>query len=180
MASIRRSILSVTLCSLFALAAAASFSHAQALSDKPQMAATDSMAHALIINQHDLKWNRMFPDMGEKSSEIAILHEDPITHATQLLIRVPKNFHVPKHWHTANETHTVIEGTFVMECEGKRAALTAGGFNYMPARMQHEAWTTPTQGALLFITVDSAWDVNFVNGPPKMADMVGGQAAPKL
>jgi hypothetical protein len=42
--------------------------------------------------------------------------------------------------------------------------------------MRHEAWTTPKEGALLFITVDSAWDVNFVNGPPKLADLVGGAA----
>jgi hypothetical protein len=44
--------------------------------------------------------------------------------------------------------------------------------------MRHEAWTTPKEGALLFITVDSAWDVNFVNGPPKLADLVGGAAVP--
>lgn len=162
---------------LFALAGPASFVRAQ---DGSQMAHADSMTHALVLNQADLKWNRMFPELEEKSAEISILHQDPTTHATQLLIRVPKNCHVPKHWHSANETHTVLEGTFVMECEGKRAALTAGGFNYMPARMHHEAWTTPGQGALLFITVDSGWDVNWVNGVPKPADMIGGQPAPKM
>lgn len=167
------------LVALFALAGPASPARAQMSSNASPSAHADSMAHALIVNLHDLSWHRMFPELGDKSSEIAILHEDPRTHATQLLIRVPKDFHVPKHWHSANETHTVIEGTFVMECEGKRAALTAGGFNYMPARMQHEAWTTPTQGALLFITVDSAWDVNWVNGAPKPADLAGGQPAPK-
>ena len=176
MSSIRGLIMLVV---LSALAGPASSARAQMSSDASQMARADSMAHALIVNTRDLKWNRMFPDLGDKSSEIAILHEDPRTHATQLLIRVPKNFHVPKHWHTGNETHTVIEGTFVMECEGKRAALTVGGFNYMPARMQHEAWTTPSQGVLLFITVDTAWDVNWVNGTPKSADLVGGQLAAK-
>jgi mannose-6-phosphate isomerase-like protein (cupin superfamily) len=160
---------------LFALASAS----ADTVPAPMQMAPADSMAHALLTNQRDLKWNRIFPDAGENSAEIAILHSDPVTHATQLFIRVPKNSHVPAHWHSANETHTVLEGTFVMECEGKRSALTAGGFNYMPARMHHEAWTTPKEGALLFITVDSAWDVNFLNGPPKPADLVGGVAAPK-
>jgi len=176
MNSLRGSIMLVV---LFALAGASSFARAQTSSTGSQMAHTDSMAHALVVNLHDLKWNRIFPEAGDKSSEISILHEDPSTHATQLLIRVPKNSHVPMHWHSANETHTIIEGTFVMECEGKRAALTTGGFNYMPARMHHEAWTTPNQGALLFITVDSAWDVNWVNGVPKPADMIGGQPAPK-
>jgi quercetin dioxygenase-like cupin family protein len=156
-----------------------SSARAQTSSAAPGMSHADSVAHSLNINLSDLKWNRMFPELGEKSSEISILHENPNTHATQLLIRVPKDFHVPMHWHSANETHTVIEGTFVMECEGKRVALNAGGFNYMPAHMRHEAWTTPAQGALLFITVDSAWDINWVKGAPKPADFLGGQPAPK-
>ena len=176
MDSIRGSIMLVA---LFALAGPSSSARAQMSSDGSQVAHADSMAHALIKNLRELKWNRMVPELGAKSSEISILHEDPTTHATQLLIRVPKNFHVPEHWHSANETHTVIEGTFVLECDGKRTALSAGGFNYMPARMHHEAWTTPKQGALLFITVDSAWDINWVKGAPKPADYIGGQPAPK-
>jgi mannose-6-phosphate isomerase-like protein (cupin superfamily) len=136
--------------------------------------ASEAASHALNMKAADLKWNRMFPELGERSSEISILRVDPKTQATQLMIRVPVNFHVPKHWHTANETHTVISGTFVIECEGKREVLGAGSFNYVPSKMTHEAWTTTKEGALLFITVDSAWDVNWVNGPPKPQDLMGG------
>jgi len=42
----------------------------------------------------------------------------------------------------------------------------------MPARMVHEAWTTP--GSVAFITVDGAWDVNWVEGAPS-ADLVQSQ-----
>ena len=35
------------------------------------------------------QWKRMLPDLGDASPEIAILHVDPNTHATQLLIRTP-------------------------------------------------------------------------------------------
>ena len=52
----------------------------------------------------------MLPDLGDASPEIAILHVDPNTEATQLLIRTPKALHVRKHWHSANETHTMISG----------------------------------------------------------------------
>ena len=110
------------------------------------------------------------PELGDRSPEIAILHVDPKTQATQLLIRVPKNSHVRKHWPSANETHTVVSGTFVIECEGQRAELSQGSFNYIPRKMSHEAWTKPNEGALLFITADGAWDVNWVNGPPKRED----------
>jgi mannose-6-phosphate isomerase-like protein (cupin superfamily) len=88
------------------------------------------------------------------------------------MIRVPPRFHVPLHWHTANETHTIVSGTFVIECDGKREVLTIGSFSYVPGKMAHEAWTTAKEGALLFITVDGAWDINWVNGPPKPQDLL--------
>ena len=131
-------------------------------------------AHPVNITAGEMQWSRMFPELGAKSSEITILHVDSVTGATKLMIRVPANFHVPQHWHSANETHTVVSGTFVIECEGKRTILGAGSFNYVPRTMAHEAWTPIDQGAVLFITVDAAWDVNFVNGPPKPKDLIGG------
>src|SRR5207237_4971731 len=115
------------------------------------------------------QWQTIVPDLGADSPQISILRVDPKTHATQLLIRVPKQVHVPMHWHTANETHTVVTGTWIFEHEGKRDQLGPGGFNYIPARMPHQAWASGN--ALVFITVDGAWDVNWVNGPPTKADL---------
>ena len=126
--------------------------------------------HALNLAFKDIQWQKIVPELGDRSSEIAILRVDPKTHATQLMIRVPKNTHVPKHWHSANETHTIVSGTFIVECEGQRAELGVGSFNYIPLKVPHEAWTKPDEGALLFITVDGAWDINWVNGPPKPED----------
>ena len=116
------------------------------------------------------QWKKMLPDLGDASPEIAILHVDPKTEATQLLIRTPKALHVRQHWHSANETHTMISGKATFACEGNRVELGPGGFNYMPARMVHEAWTTP--GSVVFITVDGPWDVNWVEGPPTSADVI--------
>jgi hypoxanthine phosphoribosyltransferase len=68
----------------------------------------------------------------------------------QLLIRSPKVLHVRKHWHSANEMHTVITGTATFACDGKKAEFGPGGFNYMPARLVHEAWVGA--GSVTFIT----------------------------
>jgi len=125
-----------------------------------------SFDQVLFQKFSDIKWNRIVPELGDKSPEIAFLHVDPQTKATQLMIRVPSNFHVPRHWHSANETHTVVSGIFILDHEGQRAELGPGSFNYIPKRMIHQAWTKPNEGAVLFITVDSAWDVNWVDGPP--------------
>lgn len=119
----------------------------------------------LSVSIEDVKWEKLEPDWGIDSPEIAILRVDPKTHATQLLIRHPKAMHIPRHWHTANETHTILRGTYVFECDGKRETLGPGSFNYLPSKMVHEAWTP--DGGMFFITVDAAWDVNWVNGPPK-------------
>jgi mannose-6-phosphate isomerase-like protein (cupin superfamily) len=123
----------------------------------------------IFKNLADLKWDKIIPDLGENSPEICFLRVDPKTHATSLLIRTPKAIHVRKHWHTANETHTMISGKAILACERKRAELSPGGFNYMPAKMVHEAWLPAN--SLTFITVDGPWDVNWVEGPPTAADL---------
>jgi mannose-6-phosphate isomerase-like protein (cupin superfamily) len=120
-------------------------------------------------NLADLKWDKILPDLGENSPEICFVHVDPKTHATSLLIRTPKAIHVRKHWHTANESHTMINGTATLACDGKKFDLSPGGFNFMPAKMIHGAWLPAN--SLTFITVDGAWDINWVEGPPTKADL---------
>ena len=127
------------------------------------------MPQAVFKNYSDLKWNKILPDLGEASPEICILNVDPKTQATKLLIRAPKAIHVRKHWHSANETHTIILGTQTFACDGKRIEQEPGSFNFLPAKMEHEGWLPA--GALTFITVDGAWDVNWTEGAPTAADL---------
>jgi mannose-6-phosphate isomerase-like protein (cupin superfamily) len=122
-----------------------------------------------FLRYEELTWERIIPELGVSSPEIAILHVDPATQATQLMIRTPAAIHVRKHWHTANETHVMVRGTAVLACNGQRAELGPGSYNFMPAKMVHEAWL-PAH-SLTFITVDRAWDINWVEGPPTAADV---------
>ena len=124
-------------------------------------------------NLADLKWDKILPDLEADSPEICFLHVDPKTHATSLLIRTPKAIHVRKHWHTANESHTMITGTATLACDGKKFELSPGGFNFMPAKMIHEAWLPAN--SLTFITVDGAWDINWVEGPPTETDLISNR-----
>jgi mannose-6-phosphate isomerase-like protein (cupin superfamily) len=138
----------------------------RAQTTEPTAATSDG---PIFKNVSDLKWDKIIPDLGENSPEICFLRVDPKTHATSLLIRTSKAIHVRKHWHTANESHTMISGKAMLACEGKRAELSPGGFNYMPAKMVHEAWLPAN--SLTDITVDGPWDVNWVEGPPTAADL---------
>lgn len=133
--------------------------------------------HAAISARfEDLTWQAMVPKLGNDSPQISVVHVDPNTHATQLFIRTPKTMHIPMHWHSANETHTMILGSAVFEHEGKREKLGPGGFNYIPSKMAHQAWTS--EGSVVFITVDGAWDVNWTGNPPDKSDL--GRPAPGI
>lgn len=158
----------VTILLLFAAALGAAQSH------NGGTPAVGGAAQAMSARYEDLKWQAIVPELGNDSPQISILRVDPKSNATQLLIRTPKKMHVPMHWHSANETHTMIQGIAVFEHEGKREELGPGGFNYIPAKMQHQAWTS--EGSVVFITVDGAWDVNWVSNPPTKADL--GQTPP--
>lgn len=138
-------------------------------SNEPAHPSGGAMQQPIFSEFKDLKWDKILPDLGESSPEICVLHVDPMTKATKLMIRTPKAIHIRKHWHSANETHTIIKGIAKFECDGKRAELAPGSFNYMPAKMVHEAWLPAD--SLTFITVDGAWDVNWVEGPPTVADL---------
>jgi hypothetical protein len=111
----------------------------------------------------ELKWQKFNPEKGNYSQEAAILHVDPMTNATLLIVRAPKYYHIGRHWHSANATITVIHGTFVVGHDGsdERVDLTSGSFAYMPARVIHDAWTQ-SEGATFSIAVDGPFDINWV------------------
>jgi quercetin dioxygenase-like cupin family protein len=132
--------------------------------------------HPLATPYGDVRWVKIVPAMGARSPEIALLHIDPVTKATELMIRSTAAVHAPMHWHSANETHTVIRGNVTFEHGGTFERLGPGGFNYIPKKMHHQAWLPAN--SLLFITVDGAWDVNWVNGPPTAADFGKGATPP--
>jgi mannose-6-phosphate isomerase-like protein (cupin superfamily) len=137
--------------------------------NQPTHESAPGMPQSIFTNYRDFKWAKILPDLGDSSPEICILHIDPKTQATKLMIRTPKAIHVRKHWHSANETHTILQGTAIFACDGKRAELEPGSFNYMPAKMIHEAWLPA--GSLTFITVDGPWDIHWTEGAPTAADL---------
>jgi hypothetical protein len=58
---------------------------------------SDPSLPAMFQKSQDLKWEKINPELGSKSAEIAVLHANPTTQATEMLMRTPKDTHVPKH-----------------------------------------------------------------------------------
>ncbi len=128
----------------------------------------DASTGPVFLNLKDLKWEKTNPELGDRSPEVSILHEN--LQETELLLHSPKNFHVERHWHSANETITMLHGTFILKHDGSNKRVTLdqpGSFAWMPAKMIHEAWTTPDEDALYFITTDGKFDINWVEAPPR-------------
>jgi hypothetical protein len=65
----------------------------------------------------------------------------------------------------------VIKGSFLMANGDKIEELGPGGFNYMPSKMVHEAWSGPGEDTVLFITVDGPWDIHWTQGAPTSDDL---------
>jgi len=119
-----------------------------------------------FLQPEQMSWRRLAPGMGENSPKMTVLRHDPHSGATTMLIWTPPGFHVPRHWHSGGEKHMVVRGTFIFECQGQRVVMKGGSFNYMPARMVHQAWTPPDEDCLLYTDVDREWDLNWIDPPP--------------
>ncbi len=125
--------------------------------------AFETRDNPIFTNAEEIQWQKLAPTQPDSDGiRMAILHMDPVTKATELVIRVPAGRYVPLHWHSANETHTVLRGTATFECGDHRKTQGPGSFNYLPAKAVHRAWMDAGAECTVFITVDGPWDVNFV------------------
>jgi quercetin dioxygenase-like cupin family protein len=152
---------------VLAVSIAAAASSALAQAPQPSNQPDDQPIYTKF---QDLKWQKLMPELGDRSPESAVLHADAKTQATQMMLRVPKNFHLAQHWHSATEALTVVHGAFIFhDPHGNKEELGPGSFIYIPRKTVHEAWTKPDEGALLFIAADGGFDVNWIEAPPAAA-----------
>ena len=140
----------VTLASLFVAGRASGQAHLR----RPH---PDSLPADMLVSVDSLRWEPRVASPGQ--AQIAIVHIDQKTQATQLYFRIPPGpFHAVRHWHTAKESNVVIRGTFIIQHDGgERATMKPGDFNFMPARIIHEAWTDGKE-TIIFVSLDGTWD----------------------
>ena len=116
----------------------------------------DSSLAVMLTSLDSIRWTPRDP--APNRSQIAIIHVDQRTGATQLYFRLPAGFHATRHWHSANETNVVIKGAFTIQHDGgERVRMTSGDFNFMPGRMIHQAWTEDAE-TIVFVSLDARWD----------------------
>lgn len=120
----------------------------------------------LCIPASQIKWQPLSPG---SPGQMAILHENPSTHATQAMLRIPGEMYIPRHWHPGSEALTVLAGSFSAVRKGTKTSLDTGSYNWNPAKLVHNAFIG-TGGATLLVTTDGSWDANWIENPTTAAD----------
>ncbi|CDZ79324.1 Cupin domain protein [Legionella massiliensis] len=105
-----------------------------------------SATQPILIKAADVQFH---PAPGfPKGAQIVLLQGD-LSKAEPYTIRfkLPDGFVIPAHWHTTDEEVTVLSGTFNVGTGDKvdksqSTALTAGGFQVVPAKVHHYVWAS--------------------------------------
>lgn len=122
---------------------------------------------ALVPGPAAVKWGPAPPTLP-KGTQLAVLFGDPAQPGPfGLRVKFQPNSVVPPHWHATDENLTVIEGSVVHQMgdkidKAKGEEVAAGGFVYLPAKMNHSVWTT-TAEAVVQVTGTGPFGINYVN-----------------
>jgi hypothetical protein len=119
----------------------------------------------------ELQWERVAPELGADSPEIAVVPGAEPSKATLRYLRAPRKIHIPRHWHSVTESVAVIQGAVTFSCDrcGHQVAEAAGDVSYIPARCVHQAWFS--EGAVVLISTGGPFDLNWSEGPPTAKDV---------
>jgi|SRR5690348_9728206 hypothetical protein len=139
----------------------AAFLAVMALSALPARANDD-----VFINKEQMKWGDAPPTLP-KGAKLAVLQGDPSKPGPfTLRLLAPKNYRIAPHWHSQTENLTVISGTLYLGMGDKMnmksaRALKAGGYHYLPAKMNHYAITKGQ--AVIQVSGEGPFDINYLN-----------------
>jgi quercetin dioxygenase-like cupin family protein len=103
-------------------------------------------ANGLVVNASDIQYR---PAPGfPKGAQITLLRGDlskPVPYTIRF--KLPNGFVIPSHWHSLDEEVTVLSGILNVGSgdtvdKSQSTALSAGGFQIVPANLHHYVWST--------------------------------------
>jgi quercetin dioxygenase-like cupin family protein len=122
---------------------------------------------ALVPSSAIIKW-APGPASLPKGVQLAALAGDPGRPGPfALRVKIPPNTVIAPHWHATAENLTVLSGPLFHEMgdkldKSRGEEMEAGGFVYLPAKMNHSVWTT-TFEAIVQVTGTGPFGVNYAN-----------------
>jgi quercetin dioxygenase-like cupin family protein len=128
--------------------------------------ATKAQTAYVMASLNDAKWGPA-PPLVPPGAQISVLTGDPMKAAPYTVrFKFPANYAIPAHSHPGDENVAVISGEFFMGMGNKLdkmhgTSLPAGGYAFMPAGMNHFAYTKGEATILLYGT--GPVDFKYVN-----------------
>jgi len=150
-----------------------------ALSAQATQAAPSSQV--IVAHAATLAWAPGPPSLPP-GAEFVLLEGNP-AEAVPLTFRLkfPPNYRIPPHWHSVIEHVTVFSGTLNIGMGEQAsytggAALNAGSFGALPAKMVHYAWAGP-EGVSFQLHSVGPWSITYVKpaDDPRAAKPTGNR-----
>ena len=108
----------------------------------------------------DLKWVPCGRGMPE-GCEVAVLHGNPKTGPSEVVVRMPQSYRFPAHWHTANERITVVKRNPSFTVKGGEAITTRPStYLFLPGKTAHAGQCGDTEACVLSIALDKPLDLH--------------------
>lgn len=119
------------------------------------------LAEKAVVRDHEtLEWKAV---VGlPPGAEVALLTEDPVTHAVEALVRFPSRYRVPIHWHSHSESIVVVKGKLKVLIEGKGEAHGPGSSVLLPAGLLH-GFETGWRGCVFSVRTDRPFDMFYAD-----------------
>jgi quercetin dioxygenase-like cupin family protein len=120
----------------------------------------------IVAHPDSLKWGPAPPALP-KGAEIAVVTGDPSKAGSYVIrVRVPIDYQIPAHWHSEAENLTVLSGVVNVGMgdkldENRSSKLEAGGFIFLPPKMNHFLWVSGP--AVFQIHAEGPFDIVYAN-----------------
>lgn len=141
-------------------------SAARADKEKEEMAAQDSGPQMILLTPDEITWVDVPPALPP-GAKIAVLEGDPFSAAPYTIrLMLPADYKIPAHWHTMIERVSILSGTLYAGMGDKldpekSKSFPAGSFVFIPAKMNHFAWTD--EDTIVQINGDGPFDIHYID-----------------
>jgi quercetin dioxygenase-like cupin family protein len=113
-------------------------------------------SNATLLPAGEMKFT---PVEGFPGLQMAVAEGDPAKGPSHFFIKFAAGFAAPLHHHTSDHHVTVLNGTLVLNVDGKDHKLGPGSYFAFRGKAKHTTRCEPGSDCLLFTDVRGPWDV---------------------
>ena len=110
---------------------------------------------AILLTDADLKW---MPDPKRPGTAMAYAEGDPDKGPAHFYLKYDKGWAGGLHYHNNDHGGWILQGTVIIEVDGKETKLPPGSFYFIKAKKPHIAKCDATADCIMTVDVRGKWD----------------------